>query len=96
MMTLQLNADLIRDLNLIAEDKKLFSELKAFVKKLIARKPIVTSLTQESIIENEIEAENDGMCSMDRAIEDIKNGNVYTASSVEDLIRQCKEDEVYA
>ncbi len=27
---------------------------------------------------------------MDRAIEDIKNGNVYTASSVEDLINQCK------
>ncbi len=28
---------------------------------------------------------------MDRAIDDIKNGRVYEASSVEDLIRQCKE-----
>lgn len=28
--------------------------------------------------------------SMDRAIEDIENGRVYEASSVEDLIRQCK------
>ncbi|MBQ9677197.1 MAG: hypothetical protein IJV44_03570 [Prevotella sp.] len=27
---------------------------------------------------------------MDRAIDDIKNGRVYEASSVEDLIRQCK------
>lgn len=27
---------------------------------------------------------------MDRAIEDIKEGRVYEASSVEDLIRQCK------
>jgi len=27
---------------------------------------------------------------MDRAIEDIKNGRVYEASSVEDLIKQCK------
>ena len=27
---------------------------------------------------------------MDRAIEDIKNGRVYEASSVEDLINQCK------
>lgn len=28
--------------------------------------------------------------SMDRAIDDIKNGRVYEASSVEDLISQCK------
>ena len=28
--------------------------------------------------------------SMDRAIEDIENGRVYEASSVEDLINQCK------
>ena len=28
--------------------------------------------------------------SMDRAIEDIENGRVYEASSVEDLIKQCK------
>lgn len=28
---------------------------------------------------------------MDRAIEDIKNGCVYDANSVEDLIKQCKE-----
>ena len=27
---------------------------------------------------------------MDRAIDDIKNGRVYEASSVEDLIKQCK------
>lgn len=27
---------------------------------------------------------------MDRAIEDIKNGRVYEAKSVEDLINQCK------
>lgn len=27
---------------------------------------------------------------MDRAIEDIKNGRVYEADSVEDLIKQCK------
>ena len=27
---------------------------------------------------------------MDRAIDDIKNGRVYEASSVDDLIRQCK------
>ena len=27
---------------------------------------------------------------MDRAIEDIKNGRVYEASSVEDLIKKCK------
>lgn len=27
---------------------------------------------------------------MDRAIEDIKKGRVYEASSVEDLINQCK------
>ena len=27
---------------------------------------------------------------MDRAIEDIKKGRVYEASSVEDLIKQCK------
>ena len=27
---------------------------------------------------------------MDRAIEDIKEGRVYEASSVEDLIKQCK------
>ena len=27
---------------------------------------------------------------MNRAIEDIKKGRVYEASSVEDLIRQCK------
>ena len=27
---------------------------------------------------------------MDRAIEDIKNGRVYEASSVKDLIKQCK------
>ena len=27
---------------------------------------------------------------MDRAIDDIKNGRVYKASSVEDLIKQCK------
>ena len=29
--------------------------------------------------------------SMDQAIEDIKNGHVYEASSVEDLLKQCKE-----
>lgn len=28
---------------------------------------------------------------LDRAIEDIKKGRVYTATSVEDLIKQCKE-----
>lgn len=28
---------------------------------------------------------------MDRAIDDINNGRVYEASSVEDLIKQCKE-----
>lgn len=28
--------------------------------------------------------------SMDRAIDDIKNGRVYEADSVEDLIKQCK------
>ena len=28
--------------------------------------------------------------SMDRAIDDIKHGRVYEASSVEDLIKQCK------
>ena len=28
---------------------------------------------------------------MDRAIDDIKHGRVYEASSVEDLIEQCKE-----
>ncbi len=28
---------------------------------------------------------------MDRAIDDINNGRVYEASSVEDLINQCKE-----
>ncbi len=28
---------------------------------------------------------------MDRAIEDIKKGRVYTADSVENLIKQCKE-----
>ncbi|MBP5716061.1 MAG: hypothetical protein J6W69_02990 [Bacteroidales bacterium] len=28
--------------------------------------------------------------SMDRAIEDIEKGRVYEASSVEDLIKQCK------
>ena len=28
---------------------------------------------------------------MDRAIDDIKNGRVYEADSVEDLIKQCKE-----
>ena len=28
---------------------------------------------------------------MDRAIDDIKSGRVYEASSVEDLIKQCKE-----
>ena len=27
---------------------------------------------------------------MDRAIDDIKNGRVYEADSVEDLIKQCK------
>ena len=27
---------------------------------------------------------------MERAIDDIKNGNVYEANSVEDLINQCK------
>ena len=27
---------------------------------------------------------------MDRAIDDIKHGRVYEASSVEDLIKQCK------
>lgn len=27
---------------------------------------------------------------MDRAIDDIKNGHVYEADSVEDLIKQCK------
>ncbi len=27
---------------------------------------------------------------MDRAIEDLKNGRVYEANSVEDLINQCK------
>ena len=27
---------------------------------------------------------------MDRAIDDIKNGRVYEAESVEDLIKQCK------
>ena len=27
---------------------------------------------------------------MDRAIDDIKNGRVYEANSVEDLIKQCK------
>ena len=27
---------------------------------------------------------------MDRAVDDIKSGRVYEASSVEDLIRQCK------
>ncbi len=29
--------------------------------------------------------------SMERAIEDIENGRIYEARSVEDLIRQCKE-----
>lgn len=29
--------------------------------------------------------------SMERAIEDIENGHIYEARSVEDLIRQCKE-----
>ena len=28
---------------------------------------------------------------MDRAIDDIKNGRIYEASSVDDLISQCKE-----
>lgn len=28
---------------------------------------------------------------MERAVEDIKNGRVYEANSVEDLINQCKE-----
>lgn len=28
---------------------------------------------------------------MDRALEDIKKGRVYEASSVEDLIKQCKQ-----
>lgn len=29
--------------------------------------------------------------SMERAIEDIENGHIYEAHSVEDLIQQCKE-----
>ena len=29
--------------------------------------------------------------SMDRAIKDIQKGRVYTATSVEDLIKQCKQ-----
>ena len=47
MNTLQLNAEFLRDLSIIAEDEALSAQLMKYIKKLVAKKPDPTLMTKE-------------------------------------------------
>ena len=57
MNTLQLNAEFLRDLSIIAEDEALSAQLMKYIKKLVAKKPDPTLMTKEEFFAGIEEAE---------------------------------------
>ncbi len=57
MNSLQLNAEFLRDLSIIAEDEALSAQLMKYIKKLVAKKPDPTLMTKEEFFAGIEEAE---------------------------------------
>ena len=66
MTTLQMNAELFRNMSIVAEDETLMEQLVKFLRKLVAKKKDETLMTKEEFF-----------AEVDEALEQAKRGEVY-------------------
>ena len=66
MTALQMNAELFRNMSIVAEDETLMEQLVKFLRKLVAKKKDETLMTKEEFF-----------AEVDEALEQAKRGEVY-------------------
>ena len=74
MTALQLNAELFRQLSIIAEDESLSAKLMKYMKKLTAQKQDPTLMTEEEFF-----------AKVDKSLEQARQGRVHRIESKEEL-----------
>lgn len=74
MNTIQLNAEIYRTMSVIAEDEGLLKQALKYLKKLAAKKPDKTLMTEEEFL-----------AKLDRAEKDIKEGKGTTFTNLDSM-----------